>query len=79
MKGMNDPKWWEKDPRWDWKIKDAKSLLQKKQWMLEAAELNATALEAKSEWYKKRIVALESTLDNDNPDIEELKNRIAKL
>ena len=76
---MNDPEWWVKDPRWDWTLKDTKALLEKKQWMLESAQLQINALEAKSNWYEKRIISLKLALDNDVPAIQELQERIDKL
>ena len=76
---MNDPEWWVKDPRWDWTLKDTKALLEKKQWMLESAQLQINALEAKSNWYEKRIISLKLALDNDVPAIQELHERIDKL
>ena len=76
---MKKPIWWEKDPRWDWKISDAEEQLEKKKWMLENAKLRVTALEAKNNWYEKRIEYLKLTIDNNDPDIEELRKKIAKL
>ena len=44
--------------------------------MLKAANLRVAAYEAKIEWFKKKIEALNLTLRSDDPAIEQLREKI---
>ena len=66
---MKNPVHWNKDPWWDFQVKEIRELLEKKLWMLKAARLELETLEAKSEWFKKKIEALSKTLKLDDPAI----------
>ena len=47
--------------------------------MLKAANLRVAAYEAKIEWFKKKIEALNLTLRSDDPAIEQLREKIQEL